>query len=282
MFISSKEKAQGRVFLINNIVCFALCIVVATRHQWKPGELSFFDSIVLELFASLQEGASGVKTQSSQLIDHYFFLVDTRKENEKLRHEIAILNEQLFEKQSLVDENQRLKELLNFGDELKFNRVMAQVIGWDIANEFRVLRVNKGSKHGIRPRMTVMTAAGLVGYTYQVAPNYTDILTVLNQNNRVDVLVQRTRAFGVIEGAGSHYGVMKYVERNQVIEEGDLLITAGYGDLYPKGIRVGTVQRIRKDDFALTQDVRIKPLVDFQSLEEVLILTSEKEEEKDD
>jgi rod shape-determining protein MreC len=181
--------------------------------------------------------------------------------------------------QSVVLENERLKQLMSFGDEIAHKKILAQVIGWDANNEFKVLRVNKGSKDGIEPRMPVITSSGLVGYTFKVSYHFTDILTVLDQNNRVDVIVERSRSFGVVEGVSQSECRMKYVDRSEPIEVGDLLITAGYGELYPKGIKVGTVKSVVKEDYALTQNVKVEPSVQFQKLEEVVVLKFEMKKE---
>ena len=73
---------------------------------------------------------------------------------------------------------------------------------------------------------------------------------------------------------------MKYISRAEPIILGDVVITSGLGNIYPKGIKVGTVSRIERESYGITQDVEINPAVDFGRLEEVVILLSDEDEQK--
>jgi rod shape-determining protein MreC len=126
----------------------------------------------------------------------------------------------------------------------------------------------------------VVTSVGLVGYIYRLTDHFADILTVLDNNNRVDGLIQRVRAHGIVEGYSSEKSLMKYVSRTEPIILGDVVITSGLGNIYPKGIRVGGVSKIERESYGITQYVEITPAVDFGLLEEVVILLAEGDEQK--
>ena len=118
---------------------------------------------------------------------------------------------------------------------------------------------------------------GLVGYVYRLTPNYADILTILDQNNRVDSIVARTRTHGIVEGISEFKCRLKYVNRTEKVEVGDEIITAGLGNIYPKGIKVGKITQIDKENYGITQSIVVTPSVNFHKLEEVVVLI-EKEE----
>lgn len=118
----------------------------------------------------------------------------------------------------------------------------------------------------------VITDQGLVGYIYRATPNYADVLTILDQNNRIDVVVERTRTHGIVEGVFNFKCALKYVMRNEPVEVGDKLITAGVGGIYPKGVKVGMITDISKENFGMTLSIEVVPSVDFDKLEEVLVL----------
>ena len=149
---------------------------------------------------------------------------------------------------------------------------MAQVVSWDASNDFKVLRINKGENDGLKVLSPVITMTGLVGYVYRLTSNYSDILTILDQNNRVDAIIARSRTHGIIEGHSAMTCKMKYVARTEQLLEGDVIITAGLGEIYPKGIKIGTVSQIDKENIGITQRIEVKPSVDFQRLEEVVVL----------
>ena len=119
-----------------------------------------------------------------------------------------------------------------------------------------------------------MTSDGVVGYIYQTSKHYSDIITILDQNNRVDAIVSRTRSHGIVEGYNDTNCIMKYVTRTEPVVLNDEVITAGLGDIYPKGLKVGTVSKIERESYGITQFVEITPSVNFGKLEEVIVLIS--------
>ncbi|WPU64906.1 rod shape-determining protein MreC [Peredibacter starrii] len=264
---SSKTK------IVNNLIVGVLAIYGISQKQFNLSEPSLFHQIVTEVISPVQEGLASSKKNLSSLWDNYLSIVNTSKENTVLKKQISRLESDLTFMEEMRKENLRLKRLLNFSDEKEHTRVLAQVVGWDSANEFKVIRLNKGTRHGIKPMSPVITDHGLVGYVYRATDNYADVLTILDQNNRVDVVVERTRTHGIIEGVLNFKCALKYIMRNEQVEVGDKLITAGVGGIYPKGIKVGMITSIAKENFGMTLSIEVVPSVDFDKLEEVLVLT---------
>lgn len=263
---SSKTK------IVNNLIVGVLAIYGISQKQFNLSEPSLFHQIVTEVISPVQEGLASSKKNLSSLWDNYLSIVDTSKENTVLKKQISRLESDLTFMEEMRKENLRLKRLLNFSDEKSHQRVLAQVVGWDSANEFKVIRLNKGTRHGIKTMSPVITDHGLVGYVYRATENYADVLTILDQNNRVDVVVERTRTHGIIEGVFNFKCALKYIMRNEPVEVGDKLITAGVGGIYPKGIKVGMITDIAKESFGMTLSIDVVPSVDFDKLEEVLVL----------
>ena len=263
---SSKTK------IVNNLIVGVLALYGISQKRFDLNEPTLFHQVVTEVIAPVQSGLSNSKKSLSSLWENYLLIVNTSKENNVLKKQISRLESDLMTMEEMRKENLRLKKLLNFSDEMSHQRIMAQVVGWDSANEFKVIRLNKGSNHGIQVMAPVITDHGLVGYVYRVTSNYADVLTILDQNNRVDVVVERTRTHGIVEGVFNFKCALKYVMRNDPVEVGDKLITAGVGGIYPKGIKVGMITSIAKENFGMTLSIEVIPSVDFDKLEEVLIL----------
>ncbi len=263
---SSKTK------IVNNILVAFLAIYGISQKRFDLSEPTLFHQLVTEVISPVQEGLSNSKKSLSSLWDNYLLIVNTSKENNVLKKQISRLESDLSTMEEVRKENLRLKRLLSYSDEMSHQRVMAQVVGWDSANEFKVIRLNKGRNHGIKTMAPVITDHGLVGYVYRVTDNYADVLTILDQNNRVDVMVERTRTHGIVEGVFNFKCALKYIMRNEPVEVGDKLITAGVGGIYPKGIKVGMITDITKENFGMTLSIEVIPSVDFDKLEEVLVL----------
>jgi rod shape-determining protein MreC len=263
---SSKTK------IVNNLIVGVLALYGISQKNFKLEEPTIFQGVVKEVVSPLQEGFSSSRERFSSLLDNYFLIVNTSQENQSLRKQISRLENDLITMEETRKENYRLKRLLNYSDELAPQKILAQVVGWDSANEFKVIRLNKGTNDGIQAMSPVITDRGLVGYVYRVTPNYSDVLTILDQNNRVDVVVERTRTHGIVEGVFNFRCALKYIMRNEEVEVGDKLITAGVGGIYPKGLKVGMITEIAKENFGMTLSIEVVPSVEFDKLEEVLVL----------
>jgi rod shape-determining protein MreC len=263
---SSKTK------IVNNFIVGILAIYGISQKDFNLGQPTLFHSLVAEVLSPVQEGLMSSKKNLTSLWDNYLLIVNTKKDNTVLKKQISRLENDLTSMEEMRKENLRLKQLLNFSEGISPQRVLAQVVGWDSANEFKVIRLNKGTNQGIKVMSPVITDQGLVGYVYRATENYSDVLTILDQNNRVDVVIERTRTHGIVEGVFNFKCALKYIMRNEPVEVGDKLITAGVGGIYPKGIKVGMITDISKENFGMTLSVEVAPSVDFDKLEEVLVL----------
>ncbi len=272
---SSKTK------IVNNLIVAILAIYGISQKRFDLNEPTLFHQLVTEVISPVQAGLASSKKSLSSFWDNYLLIVNTSKENNVLKKQISRLESDLTTMEEVRKENLRLKRLLSYSDEMSHQKVMAQVVGWDSANEFKVIRLNKGRKHGIKAMAPVITDHGLVGYVYRVTDNYSDVLTILDQNNRVDVMVERTRTHGIVEGVFNFKCALKYIMRNEPVEVGDKLITAGVGGIYPKGIKVGMITDITKENFGMTLSIEVIPSVDFDKLEEVLVLIPIDQETKE-
>ncbi len=273
---------SSRWKLVSNIIVLIIALWGVSKHQYSINKVSVFESFLIEAFAPIQRGTLSVKEKISYMVDHYVLIVNTSKVNEELKAEVEKLQGKIFTMSEVEKENERLKQLLDFGKEIPRKKVLAQIVSFDSSNEFKVLRINKGEKHGLKLLSPVITMTGLVGYVYRLTPNYADILTILDQNNRVDAIVTRTRSHGIVEGSSGFRAQLKHMNRTEKIEIEDEVITAGLGTIYPKGIKVGKISKIDKENYGITQDVEITPAVNFHKLEEVVVLLEEIEISKDD
>lgn len=273
MNIVSDKPIRSKIIV--NTVVILLSLFSYTRRDDVLQQTSAFDNLLVDTFAPLQKGMSFIQTSIQDVLGHYIANVGASKNNVVLKKQVEEYKSQLFSMDELARENERLKQLLKFSSDLTLNRVLAQVIAWDASSDLKVLRINKGMKQGLRLQDPVITAQGLVGYIYRITGHFADVLTILDPNNRVDILVERTRSNGVLEGFSSTNSILKYISRTEPVILGDILMTSGLGNVYPKGIRVGTISRIERESYGITQYIEVSPSVDFGKLEEVVVLTGQ-------
>ena len=256
----------------------ALPFFVLSAHLRDPARMNPLDHGILEVTSGVQSIAAHAARWISDVFEDYVYLVETREENERLRAQLARLEEERQRLSSEGIENRRLRSLLQLRERLGGEVMAATVIGKDVSPFFRVTRVelDRGERDHVRPGMPVVASQGLVGQIRRTWGRYCDVLLIVDRTSAVDVVVQRTSARGMLRGTGESERYMariQYLGREDAVRVGDLVHTSGLGQRFPASVLVGRVTRIVRQDFGLWQEVEVTPAVDFSSLEEVLILT---------
>ncbi len=235
---------------------------------------TFFERAVLTLTAPLQVAIDTATDAVSDSWQHYVWLIDTETRNAELEQENSYLRTQLQQVEEFRLQNERLRQLLAFVDDLDRPALPAQVIGEDVSSWARTVTIDKGTRAGLRAGLPVVAAEGVVGRIIKAAPNSSRVLLVTDASSAIAALVQRTRTRGVARGRGVEIS-LDYALRAADIEQGDLLVTSGMGGVFPKGLLLGKVARVQRDQFGLFQHVDVAPAVDFSHLEEVLVIIGE-------
>ncbi len=274
------EQKSPRLRLIINITVMCLALYAVSRREVAYDKTSPFEKFMIEVMAPIQRTIVFMKTKVTTTIDDYFFNVDASYDNRMLRKKLFEYESKIFQYGEMEQENKRLRGLLATNSEVKGKRLLAQIVAWDSSSDFKVIRINRGSNDGLKILSPVITDEGLVGYIYRVSYNYADVLTILDANNRIDGIVERSRTHGIVEGYSKNRCIMKYVARTSPMLIGDVALTSGLGNIYPKGIKIGTVSRIERDSYGITQHIELTPAVEFGKLEEVIVLLWEGDQEK--
>ncbi len=179
---------------------------------------------------------------------------------------------QLQEYREAQEENKRLREALNFQKRHSFKTIPAEVIG-RVPEEVNIRVIStSGSDMGVRKDMPVVGYSGLIGKVTNVDAKTSIIQTLFDLNARVSVIDERTRVFGILKWTGNDYLMLEGVPIDAEIQVGDTLITSGYGSVYPKGIRVGYVIEVKKEESILLKEVKVAPFEHLASIEELFII----------
>lgn len=251
-----------------SLITLAVFSINASR---EPGN-SFFDQMVLEITGPVQSALTWVGNSLDYVIDTYLSLINTNKRNRELTAEVARLRQQLADMADLRLANSRLRDLLSLREKHSYPAVAAELIASDPTGRFRTTILNKGSRDGVAPAMPVINIEGVVGRVVTASPGYCKVLLLTDPNSGVDVLVQRSRARGVLRGDGEEPLKLLYLLQSDDVAPGDNLITSGAAGVFPKGLLVGTVKEVVKQSRGGFLLVTAEPAVDFARLEEVLIL----------
>jgi rod shape-determining protein MreC len=268
MFSKKTMVAAGAIILIvlNGIV-FSFNYIRKSSFQAAAVETAlFFVSPVQELVTGIIDAGEGVWRQ-------YFYLVDTARDNQKLRRNLAIARQRIHALEEIENTNKRLEKIVDFHNSSSLEMQAAEVVAKDPSPWYHTVIINKGRAHGVKKGSPVLVPDGVVGQVTDLSSGYSKVLLIIDRNNAVDGLVQRTRARGVILGDGSQGCRFEFVLRRQDVEVGDLIITSGLDGIYPKGLRIGWVSKVIRRNSGIFQEIEITPSTDFHKLEEVLVVT---------
>lgn len=263
---------RNRVVLVSGMLLLlsAHLLSIGVREDGmaaKPGLLAM-EMVRPLLFSGtrLADGASGI-------YHDYLDLVGVGRENRRLKAQIARLEGERTRMAELELENRRLAELLELKDAVGLSAVAADVIGSDATGLARTLVIGRGARGGLKSNMAVISNEGVVGRLVAVSPNAAKVLRIDDHNAAVDTFDQRSRARGIVAGVVDNGMVMKYVERTEDVQAGDPIVTSGLDGIFPRGLLIGHVSRIKRGGPGLFMTVEVAPAVDFGRLEQVMVLT---------
>jgi len=220
--------------------------------------------------------------QIQYITSNLWEIATVHEQNKMLKNEIEQLRQQNTMAEEYAAENVRLRELFAYKESAhQFDLLAARVIGRDAALWTSTIVVDRGSKDGVRENMPVVTGKGLVGHVSEVGPVSSKVQLILDVRSSVGTLIQRSesRVNGIVTGTmdNPYMPQMVNIPRNADVEDGDAIVTSGFGGIYPKGIAVGRVSSQHSDDSGLLKVAVVETAVDFQRLEDVAIITASRE-----
>jgi rod shape-determining protein MreC len=236
---------------------------------------NFFRKVVLETAAPAQKVLSNSVKSVNDAWLRYVFLVGIEEENKNLKNKINELKAALILYQEGYLEAQRLRKLLDLKDDYNYLFVSARVFCKEQAALSKTILINKGTVHGLKTGMPVIAPPGLIGRLVDVSWHVSKVLLFIDENSNVGAIVQRTRTQGIVSGAGPCGLILKYISKTQDVKEGDVIVSSGIGGVFPKGLLIGQVSHVDRQNASLFLKINVAPFVDFSKLEEILILTSE-------
>lgn len=252
------------------LALFSLHLALTDKKEYARGYL--LKEIISYTVTPVQSLILGVQDSITGVWNDYFFLIGVHEENESLKktvHELVEENRRLGEE---AKQNERLSALLEFKQSLPYSTTGASIIGYNIERWARTVVLDKGSSDGIEKDQAAIASGGIVGRIIEVNGASSRVLLTTDLRSNIDVMIERSRVKGVVEGNGTDGLVMKYVRQVDEVQVGDQVITSGLSGIFPKGLIVGEVTRIEKSGDNFFKHVEVRPAVDLGRLEEVLII----------
>lgn len=234
-------------------------------------EISFLDSLTGLILSPFQN----LFTQSVQSVldgvNHYFYLVNVSKKNERLQLEIERLVNEKNDLIERISKQKRITGLMVYQESHKKESLVATVIGRAATQWSKVVFINKGTEHGVRTHSAVVTNSGVIGQVIQAGPITSKVLLTIDSRSAVDSIFQDSRVSGVVVGTGEKQCRIKFVPNTAEIKVGDQVLSSGLGGIFPKGLVIGTVSKVNRKKRGLFQEITLVPGSDLSNLEEVLV-----------
>jgi len=262
-------------FILFFVTIVLIVIIIFTFN--KRNNVSFIEKGLGFIVIPIQNLFSEVGGWATDRIDFIKNIKDLEKQNKELLRKVDELTYENRILQQYKKENTRLRDLLELDKKYAdYPKVGAEIIGKDPGNWYNVFLIDKGTNDGLETDMVVLSGNGLVGHIIETAPNYSKVLSIIDDRNAVSSKVLRTSDLGVTKGdlALMNEGLckMEYIDSEADIIKGDEIVTSNLSDIYPPGIVIGTVKEIQVESHGLTKYALIEPVVDFRHLEEVLVI----------
>ena len=229
-----------------------------------------FAGAVLAPLRSMQDSVAGFWRR-------YFDIVNVREENERLKAELRNMESRFQAVGEDLAELKRLRELIDLPKYASLRQVGARVLAGRMGPNAVLdsITINRGYVTGSRPGTPLVTHNGLVGRVLRASPHTSTVLLLTDQNSRIAVFFQTSRAFGILAGRGPGQNLeVNFVQRDANIKQDEVLLTSGLDKKYPKGIPVARVTSVAPSDYTQFMAVEAEPMVDLRHLEEVALLAS--------
>ena len=269
-------------------------ILIGLQFLNRETEQDPLTRISFKVFSEIQTASVNFHNSLSAVLKKYLFLLELRDKNKLLEQENKKLKIrwQLFEE--VLEENERLKQILEFPKKQNFQLLASEIISTDFLSKNQLFTINKGRSHGVKKKMGVLHPNGLVGYVFRTSSHSSQVITLFHPLSSLPVRNRNSRVTGLLTAFEKNRLLFDFWETDlfddqiqESFKEGDFIVTIK-SDQFPSGFLVGRVLPFYYFSKKLNPNIYIQPFVDFDSLEEVFVVlktadslkTEEEENEK--
>lgn len=247
-------------------------LLISAQVNSQSG-VPLLEMVTFGAFSEVQRGAAGLTGGLRGGWSGYVSLRGVRAENEQLRRQLGELQVAFQQERAKAERTRQLERLLGFQHDVQIEMIPASVIGASASSEFHTLTIDRGSNAGVARNMAVIAPTGVVGRIVTPTAHAAKVQVLIDRNAAAGALVERSRAQGVVVGAAVELLRMDYVAVTADVKAGDTIVTSGIDGIYPKGFVIGKVESVEGGN-GIYKAIRVRPAVDFNRLEEVLVVKS--------
>lgn len=254
------------------ILIFGIGAIFLSQRGW----LYPVEDTLMRGIAPLQGAANGTVQPFFGLVSDLKNLRQLRDENDRNRKNVEQLMGEVVRLREADIENQRLKAELNYKKSNPGTEFLsATIIDHDPSNVIQAIMIDKGTEHGVKQGMVVVSPSGLVGKIVKAYTSSSKVLLITDSSSSVNGMIQRSesRALGLVNGK-TRLLEMKYLPQSEEVKMNDLVITSGLGGGFPKGLFIGRVIEVKRNDLEMFQEAKVESAVRFSRIESVMVITN--------
>lgn len=261
---------------------FVFCIILGIISFRFENKMTPVRSAVSSVIAPMQKGINAIGVKISERMDYATTLKKTVRKNKKLQFQIDKLSAENKLLQQDKYELENFRKLYDLDQQYAgYPKVAARVISSDPDNWYNTFIIDKGSKNGLKKNMNVMANGGLVGIITEVNKSYSKVRSIIDDNSNISGTVLGSSENCIVSGNLKliNNGVIEVsgINGDAKIEDGAEVVTSQISDKYLPGILIGYLKDLKKDSSNITQTGYLSPVVDFSSLDMVLVITQVKD-----
>lgn len=264
--------SQKMLIFVGVALFIALNFIVITMSSRESLPVNGIEQVFISITSPVQLAVTRTMRFTQNVWNTYFMSVLAVKENSELKKQLGKAIEIKDRYAELKLENSRLKKFVNFVEQAPAKYIAAQIVAQDPSPWFKTIMIDKGLKNGLSKGNPVLVSEGIVGQIIKAAKNYSKVLLITDRNSAVDALVQNSRVRGIVKGGNENNCFFVYALRKEEVKKGEIIVSSGLDQVFPKGFKIGKVLKVTKIHSKLFQDIHIEPSVDFDKIEEVLVL----------
>jgi rod shape-determining protein MreC len=248
-------------------------ILISLQIPSKAG-VPVFQSVTFGTFARVQGATASTLYGIRHFWGSYVWLRGVRSENERLRRDVSDLQVRLQEQRALAVRSERLQQLLDLRVSTTMPTIAAEVIAGNPNPGMLTMTIGRGSRDGVQTDMAVIAPGGVVGRIVGRPASYASrVQLLIDRNAAAGAFVERSHVGGMVVGAADRDPplIMDLVSNTADVKPGDVVVASGVDGIYPKGFVIGRVETSERGS-GLYRNVTVRPVVDFSSIEEVLVV----------
>ena len=256
------------------VITIIILIILVFLTNVSTEKLSYIENACNSIVMPIQNGITYIKNKINGNTAFFADMNELQEQNKSLKEEKTKLEQSLREMEIIKAENTTLKEYLGLTEKYEnFKSIPAYIISKEISNYSSIFIINVGTDDGVQTGMAVIADKGLVGHVISATKSTAKVQTIIDSASNVSAKINTSNESISCKGVLSSKNLKAtYIPNDAELISGDTVQTSGMGGIYPKGIHIGTVEKIVSTNNVLDRYLVIKPAVDFNTVETVLVI----------